>query len=149
MFTRKDIGQYGRHLAVAAGITLLGMGALPQAKAGQSDETVRMTFSGPVQIPGKVLPAGTYVFRRWSMFGNPNAMMVMNADDQRVVGMTMYLPTYENAAPPEWSAGGGDARANVHVSFDEAGANTPQLLRSWNYPGDPTGFKLVYPEGAH
>lgn len=145
-----NIGKYGRNFALAAGVTLLGIGALPQAKASEMDKEVRMTFSAPVQIPGKVLPAGTYVFRRWYMAGNPNAMLVMNADDQKPLGVVMYLPnSYENNAAPQWSAGGGDARANIHVSFGEPPANAPQPLSSWNYPGDPDNFKLAYPEGQN
>lgn len=150
MFSKKRIREYGRNIALAAGVTLLGLGALPQAKASELDKEVRMTFSAPVQIPGKVLPAGTYVFRRWYMSGNPNAMLVMNADDRKPVGMVMYLPnSYENDAPPQFGAGGGDARSGVHVSFDEPNTNTPKPVRSWNYPGDPSNFKLVYPSGAN
>lgn len=150
MLSKSSIGKYGRNLAVAAGVTLLGLGALPQAKASDFDKEVKMTFSAPVQIPGKVLPAGTYVFRRWSISGNPNAMLVMNADDRKPVGMVMYLPnSYANDAAPQWGAGGGDARSDVHVTFNETSPNTPQKVRAWNYPGDPASYELVYPEGTN
>jgi hypothetical protein len=36
--------------------------ALPQAKADDWDQKTIFTFSGPVEIPGQVLSAGTYVF---------------------------------------------------------------------------------------
>ena len=77
------------------------------------------------------------------MSGNPNAMLVMNADDQKPLGVVMYLPnSYENDAPPQWGASGGDARANIHFAFSEQQANAPLPRRSWNYPGDPDNFKL-------
>jgi len=60
MFGKKNIREYGRNLALAAGVTVLALGALPQAKASDTDKAVKMTFSAPVQIPGKTLPAGTY-----------------------------------------------------------------------------------------
>ena len=36
--------------------------ALPAARADQSNQATKVTFSQPVQIPGRVLPAGTYWF---------------------------------------------------------------------------------------
>jgi hypothetical protein len=35
---------------------------LPAARADQSNQDTKVTFSQPVQIPGRVLPAGTYWF---------------------------------------------------------------------------------------
>src|SRR6266700_607796 len=34
----------------------------PNARAQMLEERERVTFSGPVEVPGKVLPAGTYIF---------------------------------------------------------------------------------------
>jgi len=134
-------------LAVAAGIGLLLLGSAPPLRAGDLDKSVTMTFSGPVQIPGKILPAGTYVFRRWDVSGNPNAMMVFDANDQKPIGLTMYYPaSYELDAAPQWGSGGGDARPGLEVRLNpERIRNTPQKLEEWSYPGDPVNYKLVYP----
>jgi len=35
-----------------------------------------VTFSGPVEIPGKALPAGTYVFKLLDSQGNRNIVQV-------------------------------------------------------------------------
>jgi hypothetical protein len=43
------------------GLCMVGA-MLPQAKADDFNQEVIFTFSGPVEIPGSVLPAGTYVF---------------------------------------------------------------------------------------
>jgi len=144
---RQRIGKYSRNLAMAAGVTLLASGVLPKLKASDFDKEVRMTFSSSVEIPGHVLLPGTYTFRRWNMSGNPNAMFVYSAGD-KLIGTTMTLPTYENDARPQFSGGGGDARSHINVRFDERASNTPQAIRSWNYPGDPAGFKLVYSKGS-
>jgi len=115
-------------------------------KAGDFDKSVKMTFSGPVQIPGKTLPAGTYVFRRWYMSGNPNAMLVFDANDQKLEGTAMYFPSsYKGDLRPEWGSGGGDARSEIRVQFNESAPNVPPPLGTWNYPGDPANFTLVYP----
>jgi hypothetical protein len=36
--------------------------ALPAARADESNQATKVTFSQPIQIPGRVLPAGTYWF---------------------------------------------------------------------------------------
>ncbi len=35
---------------------------LPAARADESDQATKVTFDQPVQVPGRVLPAGTYGF---------------------------------------------------------------------------------------
>jgi hypothetical protein len=138
-----------RNAAVAAGVLLVTAVALPQLKAGQADEEVRMTFSAPVQIPGHVLPAGTYTFKRWDLTGNPHVIFVMDAEGTKLIGSVMYVPTYKDDLPLKFNEGGGaDARPDVHVTFSEPPTGQPEILRSWNYPGDPAGFKLVYPKKA-
>jgi len=128
-----SIRVYARNVAVAAGVALLATVALPQLKASPTDKSVTMTFSAAVEIPGKVLPAGTYVFR--TAPGNPNIIMIMNADETKSFGMTLRMPTYSADVPEK-----------VHVDFEERLADTPQALKSWTYPGDPYGFAFVYPE---
>jgi len=146
MFT-DSIRRYGKNFALAASIALISLGTTSLLKAGDLDREVRMTFSGPVQIPGKTLPAGTYIFRPWYMSGNPNAMMVLDANGQKVEGIVMYLPaSYKVDEPPAWGAGGGDARSDIRVEFNERKVNEPLPLGTWNYPGDPNNFTLVYPK---
>jgi hypothetical protein len=47
------------------GLGLLG-GMVQRASADDFDQKTVFTFSGPVEIPGQVLSAGTYVFKRES-----------------------------------------------------------------------------------
>src|SRR5258708_18518504 len=54
MKTRKTISFLGLLLAFAI--------ILPAARADEYDQASQLTFSQPVQIPGRVLPAGTYPF---------------------------------------------------------------------------------------
>ena len=44
------------------GLAVLGA-VLPRATADEWDQKTVFTFGGPVEIPGQVLPAGTYVFK--------------------------------------------------------------------------------------
>jgi hypothetical protein len=49
------------------------------AHADEADESTTITFSQPIQIPGRVLPAGTYVFKLAST-DDLNVVQVFNAD---------------------------------------------------------------------
>src|SRR6267154_4519254 len=49
------------------------------AHADESDETTKITFSEPIQIPGQVLPAGTYLFKLASS-DDLNVVQIFNAD---------------------------------------------------------------------
>src|ERR1700743_2046080 len=54
--------------------------AQPAARADESDQATRVTFNQPVQIPGRVLPAGTYVFVLPSDVTQHYLVRVFNAD---------------------------------------------------------------------
>src|SRR4051812_35868546 len=44
-------------------VTALGIGLAGRAAADERDKKTVVTFSAPVELPGKALPAGTYVFK--------------------------------------------------------------------------------------
>ena len=53
------------HRFIALAIVLAGSAAwfAPTARADEWDKRTVMTFNEPVEMPGQVLPAGTYVFK--------------------------------------------------------------------------------------
>src|ERR1700740_3148596 len=74
MKTRKTVSILGLLLALAI--------ILPTtARADEYDQASQLTFSQPVQIPGRVLPAGTYlVVLANTSVGNRNFIQIFNAD---------------------------------------------------------------------
>ena len=50
------------------------------AHAGESNESTKVTFSAPIQIPGQVLPAGTYLFQQADDNSDLNLVQIFNAD---------------------------------------------------------------------
>src|ERR1700688_4086370 len=55
-----------RRASVLAGALMVGLFAGPSARAAQASEADRLTyvtFSGPVEVPGVGLSAGTYIFK--------------------------------------------------------------------------------------
>ena len=102
-------------------------------KASDFDKKTIMTFSHSVQIPGKTLDAGTYVFQRANPIGDPNVIRVLSSDGRYVVATVMTVPT-ERMRPA----------SKTQVTFAETRANAPEALNKWWYPGDITGQQFVY-----
>ena len=103
------------------------------AHADEYDEATTMTFSQPVQIPGHVLPAGTYFFKLVDSSSDRNLVQVFNADRTVVVATLQTIPT-ERREPT----------GNTVVSLAERGTGHPEALLKWFYPGRETGNEFVY-----
>src|SRR5262249_32772859 len=102
------------------------------AHAGILDQKTVFTFNQPVQIPGMVLPAGTYVFQRVEGF-DPNVVQIWSADETHLYTTTLTIPDYRRE--PETSAA---------VTFEERPAGSPKAIKEWFYPGDNNGHEFVY-----
>jgi hypothetical protein len=94
-----------------------------------------MTFSGPVQIAGQTLPAGTYVFETAEF--DRNLVIVKNRYENQVIGSFQTIPIEIPAAPNK-----------VRVEFSESPANSPESIHAWFYPGDPTGWEFLTPKNV-
>ena len=88
----------GGAMAVAA---LLASSAQAQDTAEVKRLTV-LTFSAPVQLPGKTLPAGSYRFEMADINNAAHIVRVLNADGTQVVGTFTTIPaTTEQTRPLE------------------------------------------------
>lgn len=67
-------------LFVTAFATVLAFATVPVAHAGEADQATLFRFSGPVRIPGQVLPAGSYWFVLMDRGANPEAVQIFEAD---------------------------------------------------------------------
>src|ERR1700722_19988768 len=104
------------------------------AHADESDEATTITFSQPIQIPGQVLPAGTYLFK----LENPddlNVVQIFNADRTVLYATLQTIPTDR----PE-------PTGHTVVTLAEQGTGQPDALMTWFYPGRETGNEFLYPK---
>jgi LPXTG-motif cell wall-anchored protein len=107
----------------------------PVAKVSEMDQKVIGTFTAPVMIPGQVLPPGTYVFKVLDVWGSRDVIRVTTADESRVLATAFTIPRYRMNA--------GDKEI---FQFEERGADSPQALKAWFYPGFSYGHEFVYPK---
>jgi len=104
------------------------------AHADESDEATTITFSQPIQIPGKVLPAGSYLFKLANPNSDPNTVQVFNA-----AGTVLYATLQTMSTERPQPAG------DTVVTFAKQGAGQPDALRDWFYPGHEIGVEFLYP----
>lgn len=105
------------------------------AHADESDQATTLTFSQPVQIPGKVLAAGTYLFKLVDTDSGQNIVQIFSADRTVLYATVQTIPTDR----PE-------PTGHTVVALAEPGAGQPDVLLKWFYPGRETGNEFVYPE---
>jgi hypothetical protein len=123
------------------GFALMGAAFSPAAKADDWNRKTRITFSGPVEIPGvhlkgwAVLPAGTYVFKILDSQSDRHIVQIFSADEKTVYATILAIPNYRLKATDK-----------TVVTFSERPANEPDALHAWFYPGRNWGEEFVYPK---
>ena len=60
--------------------TVLGAAVLPIARADESNKKTIVTFSQAMEVPGKILPAGTYTFQLLDSPADRHIVQIFNAD---------------------------------------------------------------------
>jgi len=126
MNIRKTVSIVGLMLAFGA--------VLPVLRADESDQATRFTFSQPVQIPGRVLPAGTYLFEMVPNI-NHELVRISSPDRNTVFALIQAIPTYQS---------GSSGKAAIILAKQEK--SRPEAVVAWSYPGRLEGHQFLYPK---
>jgi hypothetical protein len=121
-----------KYLCCAAAMAIM---VAPAARADQWNKKTILTFSGPVQIPGATLPAGSYVFKLADIPGNRHVVQVFDKDERKIYTTLLAIPN-DRLQPTDKPV----------VLFSERAAGSPQAIKVWYYPGDRIGDEFVYPK---
>lgn len=121
-------------MGVAAGVSLLAF-ALVTIGAQPANKKTMITLSQPVEIPGRVLPAGTYTFQLADSMTDRHIVQIFNADASKMIATVMAIPNYR-LTPTDKTV----------ISFGETPMGTPEPIRAWFYPGNIVGQEFVYPK---
>jgi hypothetical protein len=106
---------------------------LPAARADESDQATKVTFSQPIQIPGHVLPAGTYWFVLPEDITQHNQVRIFDSDRTMLYTTIFTIGKYRRQ-PTDSTA----------FTFAERGSAQPEALVTWFYPGETTGHEFLY-----
>jgi hypothetical protein len=103
-------------------------------KADEWNKKTIVTFGESVEVPGQVLPSGTYVFKLLDSSCNRHIVQIWNEDETQILATILAIPNYLV-----------ESTDRSTFEFDERPGNAPQALRVWFYPSDITGQEFVYP----
>ena len=108
--------------------------ALPVVRADEWNQATLFTFSQPVQIPGHVLPAGTYLFEIVNNF-NHEIVRISNADRTNVIAVIQARPTKQKGLS-----------GKAAIVLAERAVLQPETIVAWSYPGRAEGHQFLYPK---
>jgi hypothetical protein len=120
-------------LAVLA-LTLFSAIFASGVQADNWDKMTVMTFSQPVEIPGQILPAGTYTFKLVKSPSDRNIVQIFNADGSQIITTILAINNWRMKPT-----------GDTVVKFAERSGDNPEALKAWFYPGDNFGQEFVYP----
>jgi hypothetical protein len=115
---------------------VLGM-VVPKAKASEWDKKTVVTFNEPVEIPGKVLAPGTYIFSLSQTLSDRHIVQIWSGDGEHLIAAVITDPIERDQPAPE-----------VIVQLEKRGGHTPEAIKDWFYPGDLQGEEFFYPAPA-
>lgn len=114
---------------------LLSVGVwMPIAHADEWHQRTELKFSEPVQVPGAVLPAGTYWFVLANDQGDRNIVQIFSEDYSKLYATEQAIPTYR-----------AESTDRTEIKFAERPHNQPEAILKWYYPGLLTGHEFAYP----
>jgi hypothetical protein len=108
---------------------------VPGARADEYNKLTYLTFSGPVQVPGVTLPAGTYMFKLANPESGRRAIQIWDEKGEKLFTTLLTIPDVALEAKDE-----------PVVMFSERPSGSAQAVRSWFYPAERTGFEFIYPK---
>lgn len=106
---------------------------LPSARASDWNQQTKLYFNEAVEVPGGVLPAGTYWFVLQNNLSDRNIVQVFSSDWSKLEATLMTVPTRR------WQP-----TDDTEVELAERPHNKPEALLKWYYPGRFTGHEFVY-----
>lgn len=115
-------------------LLLVGVGMTSPASAQTNlNNRTLVTFSQPVEVPGKILPAGTYTFELNDSMANRHIVHIFDEGGTKLQAIVLAIPNRRAVATDE-----------TVITFAEVPAGQPQAIREWFYPGQVMGHEMVY-----
>lgn len=119
-----------------AACACLCVGFAPSIVFGDEwDKKTIFTFNAPVEVPGKVLTPGSYVFKLLDTQADRHIVQVFDKDQNHLIGTFLTIPDYRMKPADK-----------PLLTFEERAAGAPEAIKSWFYPGDDYGNEFVYPK---
>ena len=102
--------------------------AQPSRAAGLDVGTM-VTFYQPVEIPGKVLPAGTYAFTQ----DGPSIVQVWDKYQMKLIATLLTNSSEQREFEPR-----------QEFEFNSINSETPERLKAWFFESGTLGREFIY-----
>ena len=104
-------------------------------RADDWNKATKVTFSEPVQVPGKVLEPGTYVFKLLDSAAERHVVQIFSEDRTKLITTVLAIPNQRL-----------EPAGKTILTYEERPSDQPMALKAWFYPGDNFGQQFVYPK---
>ena len=122
-------------IAICAAVLFLALGpSVRNSRAEEWDRKTVVNFSVAVEIPGQILPPGTYVFKLVNLADTRNVVEIQNEDQSFTFATLQTVNTWRSRPTNQ-----------TRFLFDERSGDQPEALQTWYYPGDTRGLDFIYP----
>jgi hypothetical protein len=121
-------------LAAFATLALLVAGTTTAGAQTWDDRTI-VTISAPVQLPGRTLAAGKYVFKLHDSPGARHIVQIYNGDESQLLTTLLAVPAERQQVTED-----------TVITFAERASTRPPAVRYWFYPAKKIGHEFVYPK---
>jgi hypothetical protein len=104
------------------------------AFADEWDQKTWITTDQPIEVPGRVLPAGKYTFKLMDSLSDRHIVQILNSDESKVYNTILAIPdqrTYPTDSP--------------QITFYEKPERGVSAVQSWFFAGERAGVEFVYP----
>ena len=108
------------------------------ARAGEVSIDTIVTFSAPVEVPGKALPAGTYVFKLIDSSTQNNVIQVFDQNQRHLLTTFLAVPNSRLRT----------AEKSIILFEEEKLTDTPVAVRAVVYKGESYAREFVYPHAS-
>jgi len=120
-------------LSIVLSVVFVGTLTVPLASASEANQWTKVTFYEAVEIPGQVLPAGTYWFVLAGDDYNRSLVRIYSSDRSKVYA-TEFTVNEQHSKAANGTA----------MTFAERNSSQPQALLEWRFPGETVGHQFQY-----
>lgn len=120
--------------SILLSIGLVCVTLAPAAHADTWNERTIVTFGAPVEVPGRVLPAGTYTFQLLNNARGFPVVRIFNKNRTKVYDTFAAIYTYRT-----------QPTSKTVIELQERPSSSPMAVHKWFYPGTHFGQEFVYP----
>ncbi|HET6932206.1 MAG TPA: hypothetical protein VFI45_17900 [Candidatus Acidoferrum sp.] len=122
-------------VALLLAAVLMVLPLSPRTNADEWDKKTIVTFDQDVEIPGQVLPAGTYVFKLFRSSSNRNIVQIWTEHEMHLLSTLMTVgDSYPNPS--------GEAYFVLDMRGTDEGY--PPVVTSWFFGGGDEGRDFIY-----